>query len=731
LKKFPFVQQRDAMDCGPACLAMIARYYGKVFSLSTLRDRSSLTRIGVSLLGISDAAESIGLRTMGVQIDYNTLKAEAPLPCIVHWQQRHFMVVYGIKKGHVKAADPAGGLLTFTKEEFQRGWISARKQDQDQGVCLLLEPSPDFYKHDDETLEKSGFKYFFTYLRPYKKFLVQLFLGLFLGTVLSLVFPFLTQSIVDKGINNRDIGFVYLILIAQLVLFFSQTAVDFIRNWILLHISARINISLISDFLIKLMKLSIGFFDTKLIGDILQRIDDHQRIESFLTSSTLSTLFSMFNLLVFGLILAVFKWELFAIFMLAGILYVLWVVLFMAKRRRLDFKRFAQLSDNQSSLIQLINGIQEIKLNNCERQKRWGWERIQAKIFKINIQSLTLRQYQATGALFINQFKNILISFLSAKAVIDGHMTLGMMMAVQYIIGQLNSTLDQFIHFFHTAQDAKISLERLAEIHLQKDEQKPDQPQMVQLPARHSIHIRNLSFHYAGSKSEPVLQDLDLLIPERKITAIVGVSGSGKTTLLKLLLGFYPPSKGEIQVGDIPLNHINQRFWRQKCGVVMQDGFVFSDTIIRNIAVGDETIHTAKLLHAAKTAHIQDLIETLPLGYDTKIGMEGHGLSQGQKQRILIARSVYKNPAYLFFDEATNALDARNEAIIMNNLNLFFRGRTVIIVAHRLSTVRNADQIVVLEKGRIIEKGTHGELTSLSGAYFNLVKNQLELGSES
>jgi len=609
-----------------------------------------------------------------------------------------------------------------------QGWIGTKKEGENQGLCLLLEPTPDFYKQVDESLDKSSFRFLFSYLRPYKKFLFQLFLGLFIGSILQLIFPFLTQAIVDKGISNQDIGFIYLVLIAQLVIFLSQTSVEFIRSWILLHISTRINISLISDFLIKLMKLPIGFFDTKTIGDIMQRIGDHRRIESFLTTSTLNILFSMINLIVFGIVLAIYSLKIFIIFICGSIIYIVWAYLFMKKRRALDFKRFAQLADNQSNLFQLITGIQEIKQNNCERQKRWDWERIQAKLFRVNVKSLTLNQYQQSGSIFVNQLKNIMISFFAATSVIDGSMTLGMMMAVQYIIGQLNSPIEQLIGFFHSIQDAKISLERLGEIHQRKDEESPEEEMISILPENKSINISNLSFQYEDPYSEFVLKDLSLHIPENKTTAIVGVSGSGKTTLIKLLLGFYPPTKGQVKIGDIRLSNFSKRFWRQKCGVVMQDGFIFSDTIAKNIAVGDEITDKERLLNSLKIAAVQDLIEMLPLAYNTKIGLEGRSLSEGQKQRILIARSVYKNPEYLFFDEATNALDASSERVIINNLEKFFKGRTVVVVAHRLSTVKNADQIVVLDKGRIVEKGTHKELTKLKGAYFNLVRDQLELG---
>ncbi len=721
--------QMDAMDCGPTCLRMIAKFYGKAYSLQTLRERSYITREGVSLLGTSDAAESIGFRTIGVRLTFEKLVGEAPLPFIAHWKQKHFIVVYKVKKGKVYCADPAHGLIKYTKDEFLKGWISTRKDEEKQGVCLLLEPSPDFYSAEDEKINKANFKFLFSYLKPHKKFFFQLVLGMILGSIIQLIFPFLTQSIVDIGINNQDLSFITLILVAQLVLFVSQTFVDFLRGWILLHISTRINISLISDFLIKLMKLPISFFDTKMVGDLMQRIGDHRRIEAFLTGSSLNILFSMLTVVVFSIVMAIYSLQIFAVFMIGSILYIVWVYLFMKKRRELDYKRFSQLSENQSSIIQLITGMQEIKLNNCEKKRRWEWERIQARLFKINIKGLSLNQYQQAGAGFFNQMKNILITFIAAKSVVDGEITLGMMVAVQYIIGQLNSPIELMVNFMRSAQDAKISLERLGEIHQRDDEEPTDKMRISIIPEDKSIFVSNVSFQYEGPHSAFVLKDVDLEIPQRKVTAIVGPSGSGKTTLVKLLLGFYPPTKGEVKISDVRLENFNTRMWRDLCGTVMQDGFLFSDSIAGNIAVSDEIVDKEKLLQAVKVANIQEFIESLPLAYNTKIGAEGIGLSQGQKQRILIARAVYKNPEYLFFDEATNALDANNEKTIMNNLEQFFQGKTVLIVAHRLSTVKNADQIVVLEKGEIVERGNHDELVSLKGYYYNLVKNQLELGS--
>jgi ATP-binding cassette subfamily B protein len=729
MPKFPHYQQYDAMDCGPACLRMVAKHYGKNYSLQTLRDRSYITREGVSMLGISDAAESIGFRTMGVRISWEQLVNEAPMPCIAHWKQNHFVVVYKIKKDTVYVSDPASGRIKFPKEEFIRNWATTEEGGEKKGLCLLIEPSPDFYSQEDEKPNKSGFKFLFSYLKPYRKFIAQLILGLLIGSVLQLVLPFLTQAIVDRGISNQDLSFVTLIIIAQLVLIVGRTTVNFIRSWILLHLSTRLNISLISDFLIKLMKLPVAFFNTKITGDLIQRIQDHRRIENFLTTQTLNTLFSFVNLIIFGIVLAIYNVNILLIFIIGSGLYVGWILVFMKRRRELDHRRFAQLSDNQSNLIQLITGMQEIKLQNCEKQKRWEWETIQARLFRVNIKGLSLQQYQQAGGVFINEVKNVIIIFIAARAVIEGSMTLGMMMAVQFIIGQMNSPIQQLINFLHTSQDAKISLERLGEIHNKDDEEDLTTPKVSILPEKADLNIDSLYFQYEGPHSPYVLEDVNLNIPENKVTAIVGASGSGKTTMIKLLLGFYPPVKGTIRIGDIYLGNFSNRVWRNKCGVVMQDGFIFSDTIANNIAVSDETVDKERLLHAVKTANIQDYVESLPLGYNTKIGKDGVGLSQGQQQRILIARAVYKNPEYIFFDEATNALDANNEKVIMENLDQFFKGRTVVIVAHRLSTVKNADQIIVLDKGNIVEKGTHTELTKKQGAYYELVKNQLELGN--
>ena len=730
IKSFPHYHQLESADCGPSCLRMIAKYYGRSYSIQYLREQAFITREGVSMLGISDAAERIGFRTMGVKVTLEQLRAEVPLPCVLHWNQNHFVVLYKVKNGKYYIADPATKKLVYEESELARCWCSTVVEGKDTGAALLFEPGPDFYDREEEdTRTGKGLSFFFRYLTPYRRELFQLVLGMLTASILQLILPFLTQSMVDTGIRDSNLSFITLILIAQLVIFVAKLSVDFIRSWILLHVNTRINIALISDFLAKLMRLPLHFFDTKMVGDIMQRIGDHNRIETFMTGSSISTLFSFVNFIVFGFVLAYYDLTILGLFLVGNGLYVAWILAFMKYRRELDIKRFAQAAGEQSNLFQLVTGMQEIKLNNCETEKRWEWERIQVKLFKISIKGLALQQYQQLGSVFFNQTTNILISFLAARAVVSGEMTLGMMMSLTYIVGQLTAPIEQFIGFARSFQDAKISLERLGEIHQKEDEEQTLALKTNRIPEERTLRIVDVFFFYVGADRDYVLEHVSLAIPEHKVTAIVGASGSGKTTLVKLLLGFYEPNKGAIRVGNVLLKDMNPHVWRAHTGCVMQDGFIFSDTIARNIAVGAESIDKERLLHAVTVANIREFIDSLPLGYNTKIGMEGNGVSQGQRQRILIARAVYKDPEFIFLDEATNALDANNEKEIMEHLHRFYRGRTVVVVAHRLSTVRDADNIVVLDKGRVAEEGTHEELTAKRGIYYELVKNQLELGN--
>jgi ATP-binding cassette, subfamily B, bacterial len=727
-KKFPHFRQLDNKDCGPTCLRMIAKYHGKTFSREFLRDKANITKLGVTMAGIAEAAEEIEMRTLGMRISLDSLVNEAPTPFIVPWRQKHFVVVYKTSKTKIWIADPAQGLLVYSHEDFKTAWTDTIDAT---GFVLILEPNTKFNEQDDDKETSKGFSFLYPYFKPYKKLIYQIFIGLFVATIIQFILPFLMQSIVDVGVNNQDIPFIYLILISQFVLILSQTLVSVFREWILIHITSRFNIKMISDFLYKMLKLPVNYFETRNSGEHLQRITDHTRIQNFISSSSLNMIFSMVTFVLFNAILAYYNITIFLVFIIGAVLYVGWTFFFLKKRAELDFKRFDQLSQNQTSLIQIINGVKEIKINNSQRKNRWKWEFNQISLFKTSLSTLKLAQYQTIGANFINEFKNLIITFLSAKAVVDGNLTLGMMTSIQFIVGQLNMPLGNFVLFIQSWQDAKISLERLSQVHLKEDEDVASAHKAKELPNDKSIFLKDLSYRYGGKSSPLILKNINCTIPEGKTTAIVGASGSGKTTLMKLLLKFHNPTEGSINIGAINLNDIHNDYWRLNCGAVMQDTFMFNDTIGGNISESEqnEFINRDKLNNAAFVANIEDFIEKLPNKYNTELGTSGIRLSGGQEQRIMIARAVYKDPFYLFFDEATSALDANNEKVIMENLNNFIHGKTAIIVAHRLSTVKNADNIIVLENGEIVEQGNHNDLTQLKGKYYSLVKNQLELGN--
>ena len=730
---FKCIIQSDSMMCGITCLQMVCKHFGREVSLRTLSKLCVATSEGVSMLGVNEAANKLGLRTMCARTDFDTL-SKATLPCVLHWNQNHFVVLYKVRKGRIfYVADPGKGLVKYNLEEFGKHWVSTASQGEEKGIAMFLEPTLEFYSHKVDNEEEDGsprsFQFLFGYIKQYRKYFGQIVLGLLVGSLLQLILPFLTQSIVDVGIKNQNIGFIWLILLGQLMLTISRTAIDFIRRWLLLHISLRINISLVSDFFIKLLKLPMSFFDTKLMGDLMQRMGDHSRVNSFLTQQTLSIVFSLFTFVVFSIVLLSYNWLVFAIFMFGSLLYGGWLALFLRRRKVLDYELFEQQAINNNKTYEFITSMQEIKLQDCEQRRRWEWEDVQADLFGVQMKSLKLQQTQEAGSIFINELKNIVITVVAATAVIHGQLTLGMMLAVQYIIGQLNSPVEQLMSFFYSVQDVKISLERINEIHRMDDENGKQGLETSVKEEDKGIDLENVNFKYDPHALKTIIDNVSLTIPKGKVTAIVGASGSGKTTLIKLMLGYYPVLGGQINIGGTDVNTLNKKWWRRQCGVVMQDGVIFSESIARNIAVDDKEIDKQRLQTAAEIACIHDYVMGLPLKYNTKIGRDGVGLSQGQKQRILIARAVYKNPNYIFLDEATNSLDANNERMIVEHLDEFYKGKTVVIVAHRLSTVKNADQIVVLDKGKVVEIGNHEELTAKRGAYYNLVKNQLELGN--
>ena len=729
----PLCLQKDSMQCGIACLQMVCKYFGREYSMNTRSKLCFATTEGVSMLGINEAANILGLHTTCVRAATSIL-SEAHLPCILHWNQNHFVVLYKVKNGKkFYIADPGKGLVTYSLEEFKKHWKSTRSNEEEKGIAMFLETTPAFFTYkmegEENIKEKRSFRFLFGYVKKYRKYFGQIILGLIVGSLLQLVLPFLTQSIVDVGIKNQDIGFVWLILLGQLMLTISRTAIDFIRRWLLLHISLRINISLVSDFFIKLLKLPMSFFDTKLMGDLIQRMNDHSRVNNFLTQQTLNITFAMLTFVVFSVVLFFYNKLVFAIFLLGSVLYGGWMTLFLKRRKVLDYELFEQQAINNNKTYEFITSMQEIKLQDCEQRRRWEWEDTQADLFGVQMKSLKLQQTQEAGSIFINEVKNIIITVVAATAVIHGQMTLGMMLAVQYIIGQLNSPVEQLMNFFYSLQDVKISLERINEIHQMDDENGKEGLKTSIENKNEGIDIKNVMFKYDPHALRKTIDDVNIHIPQGKVTAIVGASGSGKTTLIRLILGYYPVLDGKIAIGNTDINTLNKRWWRRQCGVVMQDGVLFSESIARNIAVDDGDIDKERLLKAAEIACIKDYVMALPLKFNTKIGRDGIGLSQGQKQRILIARAVYKNPDYIFLDEATNSLDANNERSIVENLDKFYRGKTVVIVAHRLSTVKNADQIVVIDHGKVVEVGNHESLTAKRGAYYHLVKNQLELGN--
>ena len=733
MHSFPLTLQHDSMQCGIACLQMICKYFGRDYTLSALSKHCFATTEGVSLLGISEAADTLGLHTLSARATVDEL-AENPLPAILHWNQNHFVVLYKVKKGRkFYISDPAKGRITYGYDEFIAHWASTLSYGRPAGIVMFFEMTPAFFEFKMDGMtdasERRSFRFLFGYIKKYRKYFLQIVIGLILGSGMQLVLPFLTQAIVDEGIKGKDLNIIWLILLGQLMLTASRTTIDFYRRWILLRIGMNINISLLSDFFVKLLKLPMSFFDTKLMGDLMQRMSDHSRVNNFLTQNCLNVTFSMLTFVVFSVVLFMYSKFVFCIFLLGSLGYGCWLLSFLRRRKVIDYELFEQQSTNNNRTYEFITSMQEIKLQDCERRKCKEWETVQHDLFRVQQKSLKLQQTQEAGSICINEIKNMVITVVAAASVIHGDITLGMMLAVQYIIGQLNSPVEQLMQFFYSLQDVKISLERINEIHLMKDENGKEGLKKQVEDASEGITLRHVDFKYDPHAMYKTLDDINIHIPHGKVTAIVGASGSGKTTLIRLMLGYYPVSGGKLTIGGTDVNTLNKKWWRRQCGVVMQEGAIFSESIARNIAVDDNDVNQEQLYQAADLACIKDDIFYLPLRFNTKIGRDGMGLSQGQKQRILIARAIYKNPDYLFLDEATNSLDASNEYDIVTNLEKFYAGKTVVIVAHRLSTVRNADQIIVLKHGQVVEIGNHESLTAKRGTYYKLVRNQLELGS--
>lgn len=728
IRNFPFYHQLEAMDCGATCLRMIARHHGRFYSLEYLRELTYLGKQGVSLLEISDAAEELGMQTLAVKSTIDRLIEDVPLPCIAHWEEDHFVVIYRVNTKHIWIADPEAGKFKLTHEEFLEGWVSEEDREDQLGILLLLETTPEFYDRDGEGVDRSRWSYVWSYFKKHSTLLIQMGAGLLVGGLLQIAFPFLLKALVDVGIGHVEPNFITMMVVGLLFLFLAQTGIELLRRWILLHVGVRVNVNLLSDFLIKLTRLPLRFFNSRMTGDLLQRIADHERIQRFLTSTTLFSVLSLFNFVAFSLLLLFWNTWVFAIFFIGTLMNLAWVFYFQTHKRELDYKSFDQSAENQGQLIELVNGMQEIKLHNAETQKRWAWERTQARLIRTGMSSLRIDQVQQTGGDIINEGKNLIITFFVANAVLQGSMTLGMLVAIMYVVGQLNSPIRQFVEFMRAFQEAKISLERMNEIH-RKDNEENIAEKITMLPETGDLVLDDVSFQYDGPNSPMVLQRVSLRIPKGKTTAIVGSSGSGKSTLLKLLLNIYDPTQGKVRVGDVNLENVQKKLWRAKCASVLQDGYLFNDTIAKNIALGDEIIDKRRLLRAVKVANIQTFVESLPLGYNTKVGKEGLGLSQGERQRLLIARAVYQEAEYIFLDEATTALDTFNEMLIMEELEETFARQTMVLVAHRLNTVRNADHIIVLESGEVVEEGSHDELYYSRGAYYQLLRNQLELGA--
>ena len=727
---FRQVFQTDSMDCGAACLCMIARHYGKKYSMRFFRENAHISREGISMLGLSMAAEKVGFRTLSAKITVEQLAEQIALPCILHWDGRHYVVCHRVSgKGSDRVfhiCDPAIGKIRVRGDELRSHWLSGHLGEEEVGLAMQLEPAPDFReKQPEDPADGFGLLFFSRYILPHKWQLAGLLFGALVVMTMGYFLPFISQSVVDIGILGRNMDFIVLMMAMQLMISFSQTTVMFMQGWVSLHVNTVINVRLISDYLGKLARMPLPFFEVRTLGDILQRIGDHDRIKSFLMNDLTDIVFATVTFVTFSVVLGIYNWRILAIFLLGNTAYALWVVSFMHYRRELDNRVFQQSATLQNNMVQFIRGMQEIKLNNLEERKCREWESLQAGLYRLGRRGLMIGQVQQAGLLVFSTTTGIAISYMTARRVVDGEMTLGMMTSLSFILGQVSGPIGSFIGFIQRYQDARISLERLGDIHARKEGGMDEGTGRNGMPTGKDIRFRNVSFSYNGMDRDMVLKDISFTIPQGHVTAIVGRSGCGKTTLMKLMQGFYQPVHGTVEVGGTPLPDISLREWRTHLGAVMQDGYIFSDSIAGNVAV-DEDADMARVEDALEAVNMKGFVHSLPNGTDTKIGEDGLQLSQGQRQRILLARVIYKRPEYIFLDEATNSLDTKNENDIMAYIKKNLKGHTVIIVAHRLSTIRDADSIVVLENGRVAEQGVHSQLLCNKGIYYQLVQAQLD-----
>ncbi|MEE1298103.1 MAG: peptidase domain-containing ABC transporter [Muribaculaceae bacterium] len=722
--KIKAFRQLEHSDCGITCIRIIAYFYGVDIPLKFLRSICDISRVGISIRDILSATKKIGFEANAVKVSAEDI-LKMPLPAILYWENKHYIVLYKIKNNKFYIADPGRGKLILDNEEFLNSWLYGNSM----GLAIVLAPKEEFYNIDFGIKDSSESGLFKLAKKSISKHLKRFIAVIVLSIVVMLadmITPLIFQSTIDEGIEGKDINLVWVLCLSQFLIFIGYSLSDNVINIILTKTGLKVSIDMMNEYLSKLISFPISFFDRKVNSDFIQKIEDQNRIKNFLIDFPSSAFLTGINIVVFSAMLIYYNYIIFLILLAATFLGFLWTKTFLQKRENIDYSYFYYSSNNRNNIYELINGMQEIKINNAHNIRIAKWKETQLKINELSFKTVLLKMLVNGGNSVLSRIKDIIITGACATLVIKGNMSVGEMMTISYITGRLSSPFSYILNSLNTMQDATMSYERIDEIINKPLDNKSKYKEHDNIQ---SIIFSNVSFKYPGSYSPYVLKDINITIPQGKVTAIVGCSGSGKSTLLKLMLGFYIPQKGDIYAGKYNMSDIDTDNWISRCGVVMQNGFIFSGTILENIALSDSKPDINRVKYVTNLACINEFIDTLPMGYHTKIGVTGVELSGGQKQRILIARAVYKNPSFIFLDEATNALDAKNERVIVENLNEFYKGRTVVIVAHRLSTVKNADNIIVLEGGRVAETGNHESLIAQRGAYFNLVRNQLELGN--